>query len=137
MLSQAVGPSTIANVTVTTDAGNGPSDGPASMRDTILALSPIPTLSQPRRRTRKTQGVTILTSSPLNAIWNVDRKVRERVRGKVKRNTRQRKGWPKPKGPRKLTKAAMKRNGLIWYAENQSVGVGHDKSGLSAKTVKI
>ena len=71
------------------------------------------------------------------AIWKVDRKATERVRGKVKGNTQQRKGWPVPKGPRKLTEAAMKRNGLVWGAENHSVGVGHEKSGRNAKNAKI
>ena len=58
------------------------------------------------------------------------------MRRKVKGNNRKRKGWPVPKGPRKWTKAAMKRNGL-WYAENHSVAVGHVKSGLDAKNAKI
>ncbi|KAK2155309.1 hypothetical protein LSH36_243g03039 [Paralvinella palmiformis] len=42
---------------------NGASNDPAIVRDTILAQSPIPTLSRPRPRTRKTESATILTSS--------------------------------------------------------------------------
>ncbi|KAK2143811.1 hypothetical protein LSH36_811g01024 [Paralvinella palmiformis] len=53
MLFQAGGPSTITN-TVTTHACNSASDDPASMSNTILSLSPIPTLSWRRPRTRKT-----------------------------------------------------------------------------------
>ena len=37
----------------------------------------------------------------------------------------------------KSTKAAMKRNGRVWCAENHSVAVGHEKSRFNAKNARI
>ncbi|KAK2139718.1 hypothetical protein LSH36_1639g00036, partial [Paralvinella palmiformis] len=54
IIFHAGGPSTIAN-TVTVHVCNGASDDPASIRDTILVLSPIPIGPRPRPRKRMTE----------------------------------------------------------------------------------
>jgi hypothetical protein len=54
IIFHAGGPSTIANA-VTVHVCNGASDDPASIRDTILVLSPIPIGPRPRPRKRMTE----------------------------------------------------------------------------------
>ena len=41
------------------------------------------------------------------------------------------------KSERKSTKAALKRNGLVWCDGNHSVAAGHEKSGFNAKNAII